>query len=146
MKMKLVLLLILGIWLGMLIGISFVEAPLKFRAPNITLPLGLGIGKLVFGALNKFEIAFSIVLTAWLILEYKALALLPLLAFASLIILVLLQSVWLLPLLSLRADTFIAGETPPPSYHHLYYIIMEVAKVGLLFFGFIKAFNYDGHL
>ena len=39
MKGKLLVLLVLGIWIGMLIGISFVEAPLKFRAPNITLPL-----------------------------------------------------------------------------------------------------------
>ncbi|HEY7487283.1 MAG TPA: hypothetical protein VH912_22700 [Streptosporangiaceae bacterium] len=28
-------------WFGMLTAISFLEAPLKFRAPGITLPLGL---------------------------------------------------------------------------------------------------------
>lgn len=40
------------IWLGMVLAISFLETPLKFRAPGITLPLGLGIGRLVFRALN----------------------------------------------------------------------------------------------
>ena len=34
------------IWLGMVLAISFLEAPLKFRAPGITIPLGLGIGRL----------------------------------------------------------------------------------------------------
>lgn len=41
-------------------AISFVEAPLKFRAPNITLALGLGIGKLVFQMLNRIEIVFAV--------------------------------------------------------------------------------------
>src|SRR5664279_3321230 len=43
------------VWLGMVLAISFLEAPLKFRAPGITLPLGLGIGRLVFRALNGCE-------------------------------------------------------------------------------------------
>lgn len=36
------------VWLGMVLAISFLEAPLKFRAPGVTLPIGLGIGRLVF--------------------------------------------------------------------------------------------------
>jgi hypothetical protein len=35
----------------MVIAISFVETPSKFRAPGITVPLALGIGRLVFKAL-----------------------------------------------------------------------------------------------
>ena len=35
------------VWLGMVLAISFLETPLKFRAPGITVPLGLGIGRLV---------------------------------------------------------------------------------------------------
>jgi hypothetical protein len=31
-------------WLGMVLAISFLETPVKFRAPGITIPLGLGIG------------------------------------------------------------------------------------------------------
>ena len=45
------------LWLGMVLAISFVEAPLKFRAPGVTLPIGLGIGRLVFRALNAVEVA-----------------------------------------------------------------------------------------
>ena len=43
------------VWFGMVLAISFLEAPLKFRAPGITLPLGLGIGRIVFRALNTVE-------------------------------------------------------------------------------------------
>jgi hypothetical protein len=52
------------IWLGMVLAISFLEAPLKFRAPNVTLPIGLGIGRLVFRALNTVEVALAIVILA----------------------------------------------------------------------------------
>ncbi|MBB5513174.1 hypothetical protein HD598_001861 [Neomicrococcus aestuarii] len=44
-----------ALWLGLIIGISLIEAPLKFQAPGITIPLGLGIGRLVFGVMNTVE-------------------------------------------------------------------------------------------
>ncbi len=43
------------VWLGMVLAISFIEAPLKFRAPGVTLAIGLGIGRLVFRALNVWR-------------------------------------------------------------------------------------------
>jgi hypothetical protein len=45
----------LMVWLGMVLAISFLEAPLKFRAPDVTVPIGLGIGRLAFRALNTAE-------------------------------------------------------------------------------------------
>ena len=61
------LILLPGVWLGFVLGISFLEAPLKFRAPGITRELGLGIGKLVFGALNKVELVLAtfLALVSW---------------------------------------------------------------------------------
>lgn len=50
------------LWLGMVLAISFLEAPLKFRAPGITIPLGLGIGRLVFRALNTVEVVLAVAL------------------------------------------------------------------------------------
>jgi hypothetical protein len=44
------------VWVGFILAISFMEAWLKFLAPGITLELGLGIGKLIFNALNRVEI------------------------------------------------------------------------------------------
>ena len=43
------------VWLGIVLAICFVETPLKFRAPGVTVPIGLGIGRLVFRALNIAE-------------------------------------------------------------------------------------------
>jgi hypothetical protein len=48
------------VWLGLVLGISFLETPLKFRAPGVTLPIGLGIGRLVFRALNAVEAACAV--------------------------------------------------------------------------------------
>ena len=43
------------VWLGMVLAVSFLETPLKFRAPNVTTQIGLGIGRLVFRALNAVD-------------------------------------------------------------------------------------------
>ena len=48
------------VWLGMVLAISFLEAPLKFRAPGVTIPIGLGIGRLVFRALNTAEVVLAV--------------------------------------------------------------------------------------
>src|ERR1039458_5793627 len=50
------------VWLGMVFAISFLEAPLKFRAPGVDLRIGLGIGRLVFRALNSVEAVLAAVL------------------------------------------------------------------------------------
>ncbi len=143
MKFKLIILLIIGTWLGMLLGISFLEAPLKFRAPNITLPLGLGIGKLVFSALNKVEITFSLIFGAWLIYHFKNLTSVVLAVGVLLILIIAIQSIWLIPVLNARADDIIAGLEVASTNHHLYYVILEGLKVFLLFFGFVKIYNHS---
>lgn len=51
-------------WLGMVVAISFLEAPIKFRAPGVTIPIGLGIDRRVFRALNIAEIVVPVVLWA----------------------------------------------------------------------------------
>jgi hypothetical protein len=37
------------VWLGMVLAISFLEAPLKFRAEGLELRVGLAIGRIVSG-------------------------------------------------------------------------------------------------
>lgn len=143
MNTKLLLLLVVGIWLGMVLGISFLEAPLKFKAPNISLTLGLGIGQLVFGALNKVELFFSVFLLAWLLFYHKNLGLSNCLYMGLPILIVSIQSIWLLPILNARIDHLLAGTTPPPSHHHFYYVFLEVLKVGGLIFSFTKLYHYE---
>lgn len=116
------------IWVGMLAGISFLEAPLKFRAPGITLGLGLGIGRLVFQALNMVEIAFAVILAATFLIARRERGL-PFYLFLGVAVLLGLQTFWLLPALDVRAEMVIQGDTPPGSNEHIFYIVFEIVKL-----------------
>ncbi|WP_192821840.1 hypothetical protein [Rufibacter sp. LB8] len=127
-----ILLLALLLWAGMILGISFLEAPVKFTAPNITLALGLGIGRLVFGWLNKCELVFCAILLIGLLFNRAyGKAWVPAIILATIL---LFQTFWLLPALDVRAVQIIAGHTPPPSNLHFGYVALELLKVMLLLF------------
>ena len=117
--------------LGAIIAISFLEAPLKFLAPGVTIPIGLGIGRLVFTALNVLAGVVLIVLTVASVR-----------ARAGRVPLVLLGAIWLVylvevavirPVLNARSDLVIAGsEAPGTGWAHYAYIAADTALIGLL--------------
>ncbi len=115
------------IWMGMVLGISFLEAPLKFQAPNITLELGLGIGKIVFKALNTIELVLGSVLFLSLLIGKYSLRTHS--AFIIPIVILLIQTFWLFPVLDHRIDAIQAGQKVADSYHHITFVILEVTKV-----------------
>ena len=133
---SIIIIAITFIWVGMVCGISFIEAPLKFQAPGITLPLGLGIGKLVFGALTKIEMSFSLFIIACLLLseaKFKTwkFFLLP-------ILIVVIDNAWLMPILDNRIDLIMSGVTPPESNAHWWYVGLELIKlISLLIAGVV---------
>jgi hypothetical protein len=130
------------LWIGFVTGISFLEAPLKFQAPHITLALGLGIGRLVFAALNKVEWVFACAIAFSLFRQVGTFERKNLLLGVPFLIL-LVQTLWLLPALDARAEQHIQGAPVPDSYLHLYYVATEVVKIScLLTFG-IKLFQSD---
>ena len=120
------------IWIGFLLAISFMESWLKFQAPGVTVSIGLGIGRLVFGALNKVEWVLFLMFIAsslrYLTFD-KRNWLLPILLF----LLLLVQTTYLLPTLDARATMYINGENLPKSNLHFYFIIAESIKLVLLF-------------
>lgn len=120
------------VWVGAVGAISFVEAPLKFRAPNVTPALGLGIGKIVFQMLNRIEIVFALLMLVSMLLARPA-GDFALYIFGAIFVLLLLQTVWLLPLLNARAEQVIAGVAAPHSNNHLIFIAFETLKFLLLF-------------
>ena len=123
------------IWLGMILGISFLEAPVKFMAPSVTLEIGLDIGRHVFGVFNRVEIAIALAMVVLLIIIKKKDRSLILLALAGACLIV--QTVWLLPVLADRAEVIFGGQTPAPSMQHTIYVILEVLKaVALAVYGF----------
>jgi hypothetical protein len=124
------------IWAGCVGAISFLEAWLKFTAPGVTLTTGLSIGKVVFAALNKVELTFAVLLALPWLFKRKidwGTEVFYLVALAILI----LQSVWLLPLLSSHIDIYLAGKLPPPSNAHVNFVVLEAVKlISLLLYGF----------
>ncbi|MGV9750236.1 hypothetical protein [Nocardia farcinica] len=115
------------LWLGMVVAISFLEAPLKFRAPGITVPLGLGIGRIVFKALNTVEAVLAVLLVLACLVLGPATVVWVWLGVAVAVLAV--QILVVRPPLSRRSDRVLAGEELPRSTAHYYYIALEVAKV-----------------
>ncbi len=127
---------ILVFWAGFVSAISFLEAWLKFKAPGITLPLGLGIGKLVFAAMNRTEWFFLllfVVAVVWSRRSPRKINRTQLSLFVGLVVVLAVQTFWLLPVLNHRADLIIAGQVPGESLVHIFYGIAEVLKVTSLF-------------
>jgi hypothetical protein len=124
------------IWAGCIGAISFMEAWLKFTAPGVTLATGLSIGKVVFAALNKVEVVFAMLIAIALLLSKTILWKAEILLFVSVVVLII-QSVWILPVLDQRVDLYLKGITPPASNMHFCFITLESIKlVSLLSYGF----------
>ncbi|MET8770140.1 hypothetical protein [Streptomyces sp. NPDC004658] len=118
------------VWLGMVLAISFLEAPLKFRAPGVTIPVGLGIGRLVFRALNAVEAVLAAVVVLAVALGDAPAAVISLTAVVAALLLAQLAVVR--PLLNRRSDRVLAGEELPRSRSHLWYVALEILKAGTL--------------
>ncbi|GAA4118498.1 hypothetical protein [Enteractinococcus coprophilus] len=133
------MLLIPPIWLGLIIGISFIEAPLKFTAPGITIPLGLGIGRRVFLAMNITEVLLGILLLIALISmwrdhrhqELPNFHKMQLYSFVALALL-LIKTAVIRPLLAAHTDRVLAGTFEGGSTAHYYYIGVEAVLVIVL--------------
>ena len=124
------------VWLGMVLAISFLEAPLKFRAPNVTLQIGLGIGRLVFRALNTVEVAFALVIVAVVASGPTPVRIAVALAVA--IAALAIQLIAVRPRLTRRSDRVLAGAEGPRSHAHYLYVGLEAVKtVALLVAGIL---------
>ena len=129
---KLALVAVPFIWFGTVLAISFVEAPLKFQAPGVTIPLGLGIGRLVFFALNKIELVLAAVFLLSLF-GNRSVGKAATTVFATIALILCVETFWLLPVLDARAEEVINGTAEPFSKMHFIYIALDAVKLILLF-------------
>jgi hypothetical protein len=120
------------LWVGMTVGVSMIATPVRFTAASITRPIALDVGRVVFAALNKAELAALVMLL--IIVRVAGLARKWWAVCAFLALIVLAQGVWLIPELASRTDIIMAGLEPPPSYAHAIYSSLELIKIGLLLF------------
>jgi hypothetical protein len=115
-------------WLGMVVAISFMEAPLKFRAPGVTIQLGLAIGRLVFRALNTVECLLAAVLIALLVIGRPSIV--SEAAVATACVCLAVQLLVVRPVIVKRSDAVPAGDDyQGRTRGHLWYVGLECLKV-----------------
>ena len=124
------------VWLGMVLAISFLEAPLKFRAPGITIQLGLGIGRLVFRALNVCEVVLAATVLVGVVLGRAPVGVIVAVGVAVLALGA--QVLAVRPALTRRSDAVLADAAVAESgrsHAHVVYVGFELAKVVALLVG-----------
>ncbi len=124
------LLAVVMLWIGTLLGVSFLATPAKFLAPSLTLPVALDVGRQTFAVFNKIEWVYIVVCALLAAVGPRNRIAMVSLAVAALLTAV--QAAWLLPALDERVGAIIAGGTPPASPLHHLYIVAEVAKLLVL--------------
>ncbi len=115
------------LWLGMVVAISFIEAPLKFRAPGVTLQIGLGIGRLVFRALNGCELLLAVAVVIAFVVRPPSIGVVV--AAGVGVLMLLAQVLVVRPRLTKRSDAVLAGAEGPRSRAHYIYVGLELIKI-----------------
>ncbi len=129
------------LWIGFVAAISFMEAWLKFQAPGVTLEIGLSIGRIVFNALNTVEWVLAIIALLCLFLSKETRNLFRNSFLFIPIVIIMIQTFWLLPALDIRAALRMQGEVVTSSPLHFYYVAAEAIKIICLFTFGILLFN-----
>jgi len=125
------------LWAGIVIGISFIEAPVKFRAPTLTRVVAFDVGRTVFAASQWVQAALAAlaVATAFIGRVPRWAALCLGLGAGALVV----QMGWVFPVLDARAQTVISGGVPSGPNPHGLYGLLEVLKVLALLWGAVLA-------
>lgn len=118
------------LWIGLLLGVSFLATPAKFLAPSLSLAVALDVGRQTFGVFNKVEWALAILLLALVLAGPKAR--LSIAGAVVLAVMVVVETLWLLPVLDQRVGLIIAGQQPPESSLHVVYIVLQIVKLAVL--------------
>jgi hypothetical protein len=118
------------VWFGMVLAISFLETPLKFRAPGVTVPIGLGIGRLVFRALNAAEVVLGLIVVVAMTSggHRRAAEILSVVALTALTV----QLTVVRPQLRRSTERVLAGRSQRRSTAHLMYVALELVKAPAL--------------
>lgn len=125
------------IWFGIVVGISVIEAPAKFKAPSLTREVGLDVGRIVFGVLNKTELVIYALVLLLAVMRQQSRYVWTGIGLLGAILLT--QSAWLLPELSARTAMILSGQTPEASHAHTLYAALELVKlILLLLVGFLS--------
>jgi hypothetical protein len=115
-----------SLWLGLLLGVSFLATPAKFLAANLTLPVALEVGRHTFAIFNKVE--WAVAIPVLFVAAARGRIRSDVLSALLLLLVLLAQTLWLLPALDQRVGTIILGQHPPLSSLHSVYVGLECLK------------------
>ena len=126
-------------WLGLVIAVSFLETPLKFQVPGMTLPIALELGKTMFGISTNIQLGLMILVFFNFFLNPSKLNKFIIFTGVLLALILVLEKFWMLPILDARADVLATGKGLPPTPLHNYFIYAECIKaILLLSIGFLQ--------
>jgi len=121
------------LWSGLIIGVSFLATPVKFKASLLSRPVAIEIGKVTFCLFNKVEWGVCMIAFIFTFLSERNGATWIFTHFLA--VLLLIETFYLLPALRMRSDCVIAGEDIAPSKLHLFYITADALKIIIAMIG-----------
>jgi hypothetical protein len=125
-----VYLLLPALWIGLLAGVSFIAAPVKFLAPSLARPVALEVGRVTFAVWNNIEwFVLALLVPPLLFLDVGRFSTVATLA---LWMLLFIQSAILLPALSARAAAIRSGARLSRSPDHRSYVAIDFLKLCIL--------------
>lgn len=142
MSARLIFMILMTVWAGIIIGVSLIATPVKFQAPSLTISTGVEIGRYTFRLLARIELCFliAVIITAGIAhVQSITIAVLGLI-----VVEMVLQRFWLLPVLDNYVSQILVGGLPSFSIHHRIYAVMEAVKAALLIVG--SALEYHSSL
>lgn len=122
--------MIAAIWIGLILGVSFYAAPIKFTT-SVGLEQLLEVGKVTFQVFSWIELA---VLALLIVASLKSFTRKNIIGIATLLILLLIQKFGILPGLDSNLDQAVAGEATENASLHYIYVALECLKLPVLFF------------
>ncbi|MDL2403434.1 DUF4149 domain-containing protein [Rhizobium mayense] len=123
------LVMLLAIWEGMVIGVSFIATPVKFRAFGLSRAVALDVGRLTFAVFGRVELGLGLAATTAALFLPKSLYVVGSLLLLGIVV---MQNSWLLPVLTHRAEAVGRGDELAPSAAHHVYAALEGIKVIVL--------------
>ena len=123
--------MIAAIYMGLILGVSFFAAPIKFMAKGVEQEQLLAVGKVSFQAFTWVEfVAFTLLVVSTFGVRTNKVVLSMFLLFSLLII----QKFAVLPILDAELDRTAAGEIVEGSNLHSAYVAIECIKLLVLFY------------
>jgi len=113
-----------SVWLGILGALAFIETPLKFLAPGVTVEIALGIGRLVLTTADLIGVGMLLVITLLSIRPRSDRSIWTVLA--ALWVVLIVQVAVVRPMLNARTDIVLAGGEAGESQLHTVYIVTSL--------------------